>query len=404
MSVSLTLAATVAAAGFAAAGTQPASAATSYPGACSQVSRNGTTLTTCAVQPSATNPSTFRTSTPISPETTVSNYHQTAVPSTTTAWSTSNPTGRKPVLVVFLGGTYSAPSNYTDITDEVATQGDGVLNLRYPDSSLVNTVCSGDDPCFTSYRGSSIYGPSVLVPGTTTGGIASPPYADTSGVDLGNSVMNRLVSLIDTQALQDGWWAQFVVPNSASPYRTDQHPTGAVPNWSKIVFAGHSQGGGDAAFVGATVPTLRRVVTLSAPTDSVPSSTSGYDNSATWVTSGQSSSQVSRYWGMRDTREGTYGPCTSFNWHNLGGLNSSLCPTTPTDETTHSWEVFVDQGAGAQNGSHFLVTTDRANAISLYAHDSTAVDDNKADGSSLHGFSTDRYLAWDYLFTANHSD
>ena len=85
---------------------------------------------------------------------------------------------------------------------------------------------------------------------------------------------------------------------------------------------------------------------------------------------------------MRDTQEGVYSECTSYSWYNLGGQSGSTACTIG-DEAAHSWEVFVGQGAGAPGDHHYLVTTDNPSATALYAHDSSAVDDNIADGKLL---------------------
>jgi hypothetical protein len=283
---------------------------------------------------------------------------------------------RKAVLVVFLGGATSSPGSYTDVTSEAAGLGYGAIDLRYPNTKLAGSSCSGDDACFTQFRGETSFGEQVAY------GPGVGPYDATAlSIDRANSVVNRLVSLLDYLAQNDGYWSQFLVPSSASPYTTG-HFGHVYPDWSKLVISGHSQGGGDAAFVGTLIP-ARRVVMFSSPDDDVGGA------SASWITA-PSRTPVTSYWGLRNQNEGLYGSFTSTNWRNLGGAGSGGVGGAPPA----SAEVLVGDGAGAPNSSQRLVTSTRT-GTALGNHDSTAV-----NGSYRAAVKS----AWDYLFTAGFRD
>ncbi len=344
---------------------------------------SGLTLTTCEITPSCTG--TGINDIP----SLLGDHHHVVLP----------PASRKDVLVVFFGGSDSVPSVYGSVSAEAASKGYGVVDLRYHDSPLVGTACGNQDACFASFRGMNLFGDGVTVPN-----VQGSPYHWDGSITGPDSMINRLVNVVDLLATADSWWAQFLTDTASSPYASAHHPH-VLPSWSQIVFSGHSQGGGNAALIGVELLAARRIIMFGSPDDHTgtgnPSTNPG--TSATWITSTSlTPMQLSRFWGIRDTQEGAYSECTSYSWHNLGQPGSTAC--TIGDEATHSWEVFVGQGDGAANGAHFLVTTDQTSETALYAHDSSSLDDNSVDGSASKPFSTKRTTAWDYLFTANQTD
>ena len=293
---------------------------------------------------------------------------------------------RQNVLVVFLGGSTSTPSSYTSVTAEAASDGYGAIDLRYPDSTVIGTSCALSltpalkNACFANERGATIFGSGVAY-------ASGWPTWSSLGVSvtLANSVVNRLVGLLDylvhTDTARSSYWSQFLISNGASPYATaNEGPV--YPNWSKIVIAGHSQGGGHAAFIAAhfSVP---GAIMFSSVNDNVAGA------SASWVTA-SSVTPPARYWGLvneSDLASNGYSSAVATNWASLGGVGIG----SPTDTAT----VQIADGAGAPLGAHRLVTigpTCANNAIAdLACHDSTAV-----NGAYL----TDITAAWDYLFGA----
>lgn len=293
--------------------------------------------------------------------------------------------GRHNVLVIFLGGTGSTPSDYSAIADHVSNLGFAVVDLRYPDGRLVGAFCNASDACFTNLRGETCFG------AATAYASGSPTYdSKIIGVDAANSIIGRTVAVIDYMATLGGdrdpdYWRQFLIADPQSPYMS-RHFGPAYPDWSKIIIAGHSQGGGDAAFIGLHLPAgsaLRRVVMLSAPNDNVDELIS-----ASWI-SQPSATPLSRFWGLRAANEGLYGSFISKNWRLLGGAGSGGVGGDDEDE------VDVGDGSGDPQGSHRLVLDSRG--APLRQHDSTATND---PGDYFPAW---RSLAWDYLFTGGAS-
>jgi hypothetical protein len=318
------------------------------------------TYATCTVNPSDTNSA-------ITAESAASHYHYSVLNATTTA--------RKNVLVLFLGGSLSDPAGYNSIVNEAGTLGYGAIDLSYPDSPLVGTACSGKnltDSCFANFRGETVYGQGTTYPGLTT-------TYDWSGISVNaaNSVVSRLVNeLVWLKAHSDSWWSQFLVSNGKG-YAT---PSGTyVPDWSKIVIAGHSQGGGDAAFAGLTLPTaVHRVVVFSSPNDNV----SG--TPAAWVSTASRATPMTSFWGLRAEGESFYGSGTSTDWSVMGGIGAGGSASTGFPIGTGSTYT-----SPAPNKTLDLSAT---RSTGYGNHCSTACD-------TYYPTALPKY--WDYLFSGN---
>ena len=302
-----------------------------------------------------------------------SDRHVIAVP--------TDPANRKPVLVVFLGGSTQAgaPGRYQEMTRYAARLGYTVINLSYPNNDIIGRpgVCGNDDECYFRARGEVLFGEDATFTGPSPFGSAGesfPVSANTavsaySGllqrrrVDKTQSAVNRLVCLIDYMAKnypnnsdypppEDGLpyppetgiprrahWQQFLEVFPGSPYES-QGLTGVddngvqfvawpvrqlLPYWPRIVLAGHSQGGGHAVYLGMRVPAnrqMRRVVTFSSPQDNFrPDANAfgagGTPQSATWITR-SSNTSLDRFWGLVADDEGSAGDFVLQNWTNLG--------------------------------------------------------------------------------------
>lgn len=292
-------------------------------------------------------------------------------------------THRKPLLVVFLGGSLSNPAAYTDISNEAAALGHGVIDLRYPDQHVVGTVCAGDDECFTQYRGETLFGAGTrYAPGAPVYG--SPEIE----VDTANSIVNRLVSLLAYLSTvktdwdpDPGYWRQFLVRDANSPYVVSYG--NVYPDWSRIILAGHSQGGANAAFLALHLPSankLHRVVMFSSPDDHVG------DAAASWIAE-TSSTPLDRFWGLRNANEGVFGSFVSTNWGKLGGIG--------VGGDGARGEVKVGDGSGDPKGSHRIVITQPDYGSALKNHNSTAV--NGAHNKAVRKI-------WAYLISGNGAD
>ncbi len=311
------------------------------------------------------------------------------------------PDAPKPLLVVFLGGTGSVPSSYTDLTDRAAGLGFGAIDLRYLNSVAAGS-CTTDDNCYRQLRGEVLFGQGVRY------GIGSPYDSLLIYVNQANSVVNRLVNLLDCLAYPSSpsrpqcansqpsaYWTQFLVSDSSSPYTTSNYPHGVVPNWSKIILAGHSQGGGNAAYAAVFLAdVLHRDVMFSAPDDSY----SGSDHncsgapittqSASWIRV-TSTTPMSGLWGVSNFNEGIYGSFATTNWcHMSDGSHPGV------GNPLHGTLTLVDDGASDPLGSQQL-QTNMPNGSTMTNHFSTAVNGYYSPGM------TD---AWDYLLTGNGAD
>ncbi len=130
------------------------------------------------------------------------------------------------VLFLFLPGTGSKATNYKLICETAADQGFHALSLQYPNEKSVNFSCaqSKDLGCNEKMRREILFG---------------SDFSPLVNVNRDNCIENRLVKLLTYLSQQfplDGW-EQFLT-------------SGGAPRWSKILVAGHSQGGGHAALIG----------------------------------------------------------------------------------------------------------------------------------------------------------
>ncbi len=145
-------------------------------------------------------------------------------------------------LLVFFPGSGALPSQYTEFVRFAAGLGFHAIGLRYPNSWSVNfDLCgfSTDADCHERVRSE------ILDGGDSSALIQVGPA---------NCIINRLVKLLlhlDHQYPGEGW---------------GQYLAAGLPRWNRIVTAGHSQGGGHAAFI-AKRYSVARVVMLAGGTD-----------------------------------------------------------------------------------------------------------------------------------------
>jgi len=130
-------------------------------------------------------------------------------------------------LFVFLPGTGGVAFNYLEINNTAADLGFHAINLTYPNDDAVNTLCGGtnsDLDCYGNIRME------------TVDGTDRSPLVN---VNRANSIENRLIKLLIylRNTFPGLGWQQFLTADSKLI-------------WSKIVIAGHSQGGGHAGIIG----------------------------------------------------------------------------------------------------------------------------------------------------------
>ena len=147
-------------------------------------------------------------------------------------------------LLVFLPGTQGAPSQYTYILRAGASRGFHAVGINYTNQTAMGSLCqfSADPDCYWTARTEVVFGNGT-------------PVSGQSAITRADSVVNRvskLLSWLSARYPAEGW-GQFL--------RADE-----TVDWSRVVLAGHSQGGGHVGVLAKTVA-LSRAVYFSAPED-----------------------------------------------------------------------------------------------------------------------------------------
>ena len=172
-------------------------------------------------------------------------------------------------LAVFLPGTGATPSQYPAHLEHGATRGYHVIGLRYPNAETINALCNdnaGDANCTGRAREEVI-----------TGADLSPLVT----VGRADSIEQRLADALrylHTHRPADGW----------GQYLRDDHSVA----WDRVLVAGHSQGGGHAAYIGR-LHAVQRVGVYSSPSDYV-NNANAYP---TWFAMAGSPTGADRYYG-----------------------------------------------------------------------------------------------------------
>jgi hypothetical protein len=234
-------------------------------------------------------------------------------------------------LFLFLPGTGGQPSCCQDLLETAARTGFLAIGLTYDNSQAVGKICLDDLNCYTTVRQDDF------------DGSAPSSFADVSPA---NSIQSRVVDLLRYLAAthpSQGW---------------DQFLDGSTPAWSKIVVSGHSQGGGDAAYI-AKVRSVEGVVMLASDVDSTATSP---PVAATYLTTGHLT-PLDRYVGF-DHVDDPYHDKIVADWTALG--LQSFGPATSVDGKSPPF-----------GNSHQLVSAAAVPpgpAPALATHDSSAVD------------------------------
>lgn len=143
-------------------------------------------------------------------------------------------------LLLFIGGSFSSPDDYTFIAKHAASIGFDVISISYPNNIPAASLASSSDPfIFDNYRDEICFGNQV---------------SDVVSVDNLNSINTRTFKLIQylNNTYPEQNWSQYLETNNL--------------NWDKIVIAGHSQGAGHASYF-SQKRLFERVVMFSGPND-----------------------------------------------------------------------------------------------------------------------------------------
>jgi hypothetical protein len=147
-------------------------------------------------------------------------------------------------LLVFLPGTQGVPTQYSYLLRAGASRGYHALGLNYVNQQAMGGLCltSSDTDCYWKAR-------NVVING---GGTPVPSQAAVSVADSIINRLNKLLVYMNTTRPTEGW-GQFLKSDN-------------TVIWSKVILAGHSQGGGHVGVLAKTV-FLSRAVYFSSPED-----------------------------------------------------------------------------------------------------------------------------------------
>ncbi|MFT5337432.1 MAG: hypothetical protein ACI9YL_001434, partial [Luteibaculaceae bacterium] len=252
-------------------------------------------------------------------------------------------------LFLFLPGTGGAPVNYREILKHAASLGYHSLGLAYSNNGTVSGLCafSTDTTCHGRAREEIFTGEDLH------------PEID---VDRANSIAQRTIDILTyfhENYPSEGW---------------NQYFDGEDILWSKIRVAGHSQGGGHAAFIGKKVQVKRAIMFSSF--DWIPL----LNRSAGWVTeNGQTpTSSIFAFFHVDD--ELLDYQKAEKTWENLGLFQFGI-------------PLNVDDNPSPYANSHTLIS-EKPNANN---HGSTAADNNTPYESGVPVF----LPVWTYLIEGN---
>jgi hypothetical protein len=144
-------------------------------------------------------------------------------------------------LMLFIGGSFSSPDDYTLISEHSASIGFDVVSISYPNNVPAASLASSSNQfAFGNYRDEICFGNQV---------------SNDVEVDILNSINIRIIKLIQYLGLTypEQNWNQYLTPSNNI-------------NWKKIVVAGHSQGAGHACYLGKK-RLVERVIMFSGPND-----------------------------------------------------------------------------------------------------------------------------------------
>ena len=232
-------------------------------------------------------------------------------------------TGTTGPLLLFLPATRERPSNYTDFLAAARARGFHVLALDYwNNGKSVQKTCGTNPTCYTDVQRNRL------------DGTHPTPF---SSVDYENSIVDRLSDAIDHLKSRDpdGGWGRFVGAHGI--------------DWRDIVVAGHSQGGGESAYI-AHIHHVLGVLMFSSPVDS----DNGVD--ASWMAH-SGATPISRMYGFDDTGD-VFSARIQASW-NAMGLGTYGAPVNVANGIPAGAHVLISSAPlGTPIQAHSLDITD----------------------------------------------
>ena len=225
-------------------------------------------------------------------------------------------------LLVFLPATGARPRDYRAFLGTATSLGFHVLGLDYWNRGMsVARTCGTDSSCYTAVQRNRFDG--------------SRP-GEYSSVSPSGSVLARLIDSLDYLHRSDprGGWGRYL--------------DDGAPRWNRIVLAGHSQGGGEAAFI-ANHRTLHGVLMFSSPVD-----TDG-EAAASWLYR-PSDTPASRMYGFGSAHD-VYADRITGTWSRMGLSTTAiaragLTGARPADVRGASHQIVTSLDLGTPLHSH----------------------------------------------------
>lgn len=273
------------------------------------------------------------------------------------AFYSPNPSGPHPgsgKLLVFLAGHGGKPAGYTNFLQLAADRGYHVVGVSYWNLAAFKDLCNGVGPdCGGALRKQLFDGtlnPNYTINGQLAAvGSTAPKFGDK------DMVRKRLVEFVVWlhHAAPSEHWGQFLADPQC---KFDD----CRIEWKKVVLAGHSMGGGEAALI-ASERDVERIIMLSAPTDI----------NAFWTSTPRTHPE--KYYGLAQVCDTTFYQAIAKNWTSFAmpgprtyvenGLTGTLpdspmstCPVLPASATTappygHSHQLVSGFNNGCAGGS-----------------------------------------------------
>lgn len=195
-------------------------------------------------------------------------------------------------LLVFLPGTQGRPTQYTYLLRAGTARGFHAVGVNYMNQTAMGVLCQTSlvPDCYWTARTEVVFGNGT-------------PVAGQAAVTRANGIVNRLNKLL-------GWlhatypaegWGQYLLADN-------------TVDWSKVILAGHSQGGGHVGVLAKSVA-LARAVYFSSPEDWNDLA----DRPATWMALRPNVTPASAQYGFGADADPLVPNAHAFaNWDNLG--------------------------------------------------------------------------------------
>jgi hypothetical protein len=245
-------------------------------------------------------------------------------------------------LFIFLPGTFADPSMYRLILRTGAAQGYHAIGISYPNNQTVASRCQGgtDPDCVWNGRREVITGADLS------------PVVNIASADSIVNLTQKLLVWLHAQYPNEGW-GEFLAADSVA--------------WSRVVVAGHSQGGGHAVAMAKLFPLLRAVFF---------SSLADTDPAAPWL-SRSGATPTARQYGFTHRRD------------NLVPYDQALAIWSALGLSAYGAPALVDGATPPYGGSQQLVTDaqpDETGGSPFPLHGATVVDNATplaSDGTPL---------------------